>query len=102
MPMPEPLQETTQFRLAPLIDELRQKIVEVLNLQDVDPQAIDPDEQLVGGRLGIDSIDVLEMVMLVEKEYGLTIDNREVGARVFASVRALAGFINDPSPTRPN
>ena len=80
-----------------LINELREKIVEALNLQEVAPEEIDPDEQLVGGRLGIDSIDVLEMVMLVEKEYGLTIDNRELGARVFASVRALAGFISDPS-----
>jgi len=82
-----------------LISELREKIVDALNLQDVAPQSIDPDEQLVGGRLGIDSIDVLEMVMLVEKDYGLAIDNRELGARVFASVRSLAGFINDPSST---
>ena len=82
-----------------LISELCEKIVDALNLQDVAPQSIDPDEQLVGGRLGIDSIDVLEMVMLVEKDYGLAIDNRELGARVFASVRALAGFINDPSST---
>ena len=79
------------------IDELRKKIVAALNLQDVRPEEIDPDEQLVGGRLGIDSIDVLEMVMLVEKEYGLTIDNRELGARVFASIRTLAAFIEDPS-----
>jgi acyl carrier protein len=85
-----------------LINELRQKIVDALNLQDVAPQSIDPDEQLVGGRLGIDSIDVLEMVMLVEKDYGLAIDNRELGARVFASVRALAGFIKDPCATTPN
>jgi acyl carrier protein len=85
-----------------LVNELREKIVDVLNLQDVAPADIDPDERLVGGRLGIDSIDVLEMVMLVEKEYGLTIDNRELGARVFASVRALAGFINDPSLQTPN
>jgi len=85
-----------------LVNELRVKIVDALNLQDVAPTDIDPDERLVGGRLGIDSIDVLEMVMLVEKEYGLTIDNRELGARVFASVRALAGFINAPSPQTPN
>ena len=85
-----------------LIDELRKKIVHSLNLQDVIASDIDPDEQLVGGRLGIDSIDVLEMVMMVEKDYGLTIDNRELGARVFASVRALAGFINDPSSQTAN
>jgi acyl carrier protein len=85
-----------------LINELREKIVEALNLQEVAPEEIDPDEQLVGGRLGIDSIDVLEMVMLVEKDYALTIDNRELGARVFASVRALAEFISDPSSSIPN
>jgi acyl carrier protein len=85
-----------------LIDTLRRKIVEALNLQDVTPEMIDPDEQLVGGRLGIDSIDVLEMVMLVEKDYGLSIDNRELGARVFASVRALAAFISDTSSQTPN
>lgn len=80
-----------------LINELRCKIVDALNLQDVSPAEIDADEQLVGGRLGIDSIDVLEMVMLVEKDYGLTIDNRDLGAKVFASVRALADFINNPT-----
>lgn len=80
-----------------LIDELRRKIVEALNLQDVSPEDIDADEQLVGGRLGIDSIDVLEMVMLVEKDYGMAIDNRDLGAKVFASIRALAEFIKNPS-----
>ncbi len=80
-----------------LIKELRCKIVEALNLQDISPEEIDADEQLVGGRLGIDSIDVLEMVMLVEKDYGLAIDNRDLGAKVFASVRALAEFIDNSS-----
>ena len=82
------------------IDELRIKIVEALNLQDISPEEIDPDEQLVGGRLGIDSIDVLEMVMMVEKEYDLTIDNRELGTIVFASIRTLSAFIDDPPSVR--
>jgi acyl carrier protein len=43
--------------------------------------------------LGIDSIDVLEMVIMIEKDYGVTIDNKELGAKVFASLRTLAGFI---------
>ena len=84
-----------------LIDALREKIVTALNLQDVAPAEIDPEEQLVGGRLGIDSIDVLEMVMLVEKDYGLTIDNRDLGAQVFASVRTLAEFISNPPSSPP-
>ncbi len=79
------------------IETLRIKIVDILNLQEISPEEIDPDEQLVGGRLGIDSIDVLEMVMMIEKDYGLTIDNRELGAKVFASVRSMARYITQNS-----
>ena len=69
--------------------------MEVLNLMDVRPDDIDPDEQLVGGRLGIDSIDVLELVIMMEKDYHLTIDNKELGAQVFGSLRSMARFILD-------
>ena len=76
-----------------LLYELKIKIVDCLNLQDLSPDDMDSDEPLVGGRLGIDSIDVLEMVMMIEKDYGVVIDNKELGARVFASLRALADHI---------
>ena len=85
-----------------LLNELRAKIVEVLNLQDVNPDEIDPDEQLVGGRLGIDSIDVLEMVMMIEQDYGIVIDNKELGAQVFVSLNTLAAFLQSQSPELPN
>ena len=78
-----------------LLDELKTKVIEVLNLMDVKPVDIDPDEQLVGGRLGIDSIDVLELVIMLEKDYHLTIDNKELGAQVFGSLRTMARFIQD-------
>lgn len=78
-----------------LLDELKIKVIEVLNLMDVKPVDIDPDEQLVGGRLGIDSIDVLELVIMLEKDYHLTIDNKELGAQVFGSLRTMARFIQD-------
>ncbi len=80
-----------------LIEALKQKLVDVLNLQEVQANDIDPDEQLVGGRMGIDSIDVLELVIMLEKDYGVTIDNKEVGAQVFASLRTMAQFIADNS-----
>jgi acyl carrier protein len=85
-----------------LIEDLKAKIIAVLNLQDVGPTDIDPDEQLVGGRLGIDSIDVLELVIMLEKDYGITIDNKEVGAQVFASLSTMARFITDNSAEFPN
>jgi len=75
------------------IEELKVKIIEALALEDVTPDDIDPDAQLVGGDLGIDSIDVLELVMLVEKEYGVVIDSKELGAQVFASLSALGAYI---------
>ncbi|HHE74651.1 MAG TPA: acyl carrier protein [Desulfobacteraceae bacterium] len=77
-----------------LINELQAKIVDVLNLPDVEPQDIKPEEQLVGGRLGIDSIDVLEMVIMIEKDYGVKIDSRELGVKVFASLKTLAEHIH--------
>lgn len=78
-----------------LLEELKIKVVEILNLTEISPQDIDPDEQLVGGRLGIDSIDVLEMVIMMEKEYGLTIDNKDLGAQVFKSLRTMVQYIKD-------
>jgi acyl carrier protein len=81
-----------------LLDELKHKVVETLNLGDIKPEDIDGDEQLVGGRLGIDSIDVLELVMMIEKTYGLKIDSKEMGAKVFASMRAMAGYIHENAP----
>ena len=85
-----------------LLNELKSKIVEVLNLQDVNPDEIDPDEQLVGGRLGIDSIDVLEMVMMIEQDYGVVIDNKELGAQVFVSLNTLAAYLQSQSTEHPN
>jgi acyl carrier protein len=85
-----------------LIEELKIKIIDILNLPDVKPEDIDPEDQLVGGKLGIDSIDVLEMVIMIEKDYAVTIDNKELGARVFASLQALAGFIQEKAPEPPH
>ena len=81
-----------------LIKDLQIKIVEVLNLIDVQPDDIKADAQLVGGNLGIDSIDVLEMVIMIEKDYGVKIDNRELGVKVFATLRTLAEYIHEKSP----
>lgn len=83
-----------------LINELKSRIIEVLGLKNVTPEGIEPDEPLVGGRLGIDSIDVLEIVMMVEEDFGVTIENREIGEKVLASVKALATHIqrNIPEP----
>ena len=85
-----------------LLGELRGKIIETLNLMDITPEDVEADAPLVGGHLGIDSIDVLELVMMIEKDYAVRIDNKDVGARVFASLRSMAGYIRDNAPDRLN
>jgi acyl carrier protein len=81
-----------------LISELKVKLISLLNLTDVTPDSFDENAQLVGGELGIDSIDVLEMVVMVEKDYGVVINNQEIGAKVFASLSALAQYIQENLP----
>jgi acyl carrier protein len=76
-----------------LIAELKDKIIDTLSLLDVTPEDIGDENQLVGGELGIDSIDVLELVLMLEKDYGVKIESKDVGVQAFASVRSLAGFI---------
>jgi len=76
-----------------LIAEMKIKIIDTLSLLDVVPEDIGDDAQLVGGSLGIDSIDVLELVLMLEKDYGVRIETKETGIIAFASVRALAEFV---------
>lgn len=78
-----------------LIDELKVKLIDILNLQDVSPEDFDENAQLVGGELGIDSIDVLEMVVMVEKDYGIIINNQEVGEKIFSTLTDLANYIHE-------
>jgi acyl carrier protein len=81
-----------------LTQELKTRIIDTLKLEDVSVDDIKADDPLVGGELGIDSIDVLELVMMIEKEYAVTIDSRELGEKVLSSLRALARHIQENSP----
>ena len=81
-----------------LVDQLKHKVVETLNLVDIDADDIDINEQLIGGKLGIDSIDILELVMMIERDYSVKIDSKELGAKVFASLNSLAEHIRQNSP----
>jgi acyl carrier protein len=78
--------------------ELKAKIIEALKLQDITPEQIDDDAPLFGTGLGLDSIDALELVVLLEKEYGIVIKDIEEGRPAFRSVRTLADFIQAKRP----
>ena len=81
-----------------LTEKLKEKLIKILNMTDVTPEEIDENAQLVGGDLGIDSIDVLEMVVMVEKDYGVVINNKEIGEKVFSTLAALTDYIRKNSP----
>ncbi len=85
-----------------LINELKVKIIDLLNLTDLNPDDIGADDQLVGTELAIDSIDVLEMVIMIEKDYGIKIESRELGVRIFATLRSLAEYIHENCRELPN
>lgn len=76
-----------------LVDKLKLEIIESLNLEDMTPDEIDTDLPLFVEGLGLDSIDALELIVLLEKKYGLKIDTAEQGKEVLHSVRSMAAYI---------
>ena len=77
-----------------LIEQLKSKIIEALNLEELTPEDIDPDAPLFGDAgLGLDSIDALELTLILERDYGLRISQEE-GRQVFRSVRTIAEYIS--------
>ncbi|MCK4663952.1 MAG: acyl carrier protein [Bacteroidales bacterium] len=76
-----------------LIEKLKGEIIEQLNLEEVEPDDIDASDPLFGEGLGLDSIDALELIVLLEKEYGLKIDDPKQGKEIFYSVKTLAEYI---------
>jgi acyl carrier protein len=80
-----------------LILQLKKLIIERLKLEEVSPEDIGNDDPLFGEGLGLDSIDALELVLGLEKEYGVIIPDAEVGQKVFQSVRTIAQYVVDNS-----
>jgi len=72
---------------------LKKQIIEELNLEDIKPEDIEDDAPLFGDGLGLDSIDALELVVLMEKYYGVKILDETVGKKVLASISSMAKYI---------
>ena len=72
---------------------LKEQIVQYLNLLDINPSDIKDDEPLFGGELGLDSIDSLELVVLLEREYGIKITNPAEGRKILVDVQQMAEYI---------
>ena len=78
--------------------ELRLKtlLIEALGFEDLTPEDIDPETPLFGeDGLGLDSVDALELVMILDKHFGILIEDPEMGKQVLASVRVMAEYVLD-------
>ena len=76
-----------------LITKLKGEIIEVLNLEEIKPEDIVNDAPLFGDGLGLDSIDALELIVLMEKNYGIKLKDPAQGREVFKSIQVLADYI---------
>jgi len=72
-----------------LIIELKKEIINVLNLEGIAPEDVDADAPLFGEGLGLDSIDALELIVLLEKNYGVKMSNPSEAKAIFSSVRTI-------------
>jgi acyl carrier protein len=73
--------------------KLKQQITESLNLQGMEPKDIDDNAPLFGEGLGLDSIDSLELMVLLERNYGIKIEDAREGRKVLSSVQSMADYI---------
>ena len=76
-----------------LILKLKKEIIEVLNLEDVQPADINENAPLFGEGLGLDSIDALELIVLMEKNYGIKLKDPNQGRDVFKSIQVMSDYI---------
>ena len=76
-----------------LIKELKEEIIKTLNLEEVRPEDIDENAPLFGEGLGLDSIDALELIVLMEKNYGIKLQDPNQGKEIFKSTVTMAEYV---------
>ncbi|HVD96895.1 MAG TPA: phosphopantetheine-binding protein [Cytophagaceae bacterium] len=76
-----------------LVLDLKKNIKSALNLEHIEAEQIETDAPLFGTGLGLDSIDALELIVLMEKKYGVKVKSAEDGKTIFQSVKSMADYI---------
>jgi acyl carrier protein len=76
-----------------LIKKLKDQIIDSLRLEDITPADINEEDELFGEGLGLDSIDALELIVILEKHYGIKLDDPDAGKTIFQTVGTIADFI---------
>lgn len=74
--------------------ELKEEIIAALNLEEMTPDDIADDDALFGDGLGLDSIDALELIVLLEKKYGIKLANPAEGKKIFKSITTIADYVS--------
>jgi acyl carrier protein len=75
--------------------ELKKNIIELLNLEDVTVEEINDDDSLFGDGLGLDSIDALELIVMLDKDYGIRLSDPKEGKKIFESIDVMAAYITE-------
>lgn len=78
-----------------LKQELKEKIIEQLNLEDITIEEIADNDMLFGDGLGLDSIDALELIVMLDKDYGIKLTDPKEGKKIFESVEVMAKYISE-------
>lgn len=76
-----------------LIQELKEKIIAVLSLEDINLEDINDNDPLFGDGLGLDSIDALELIVMLDKDYGIKLTDPKEGKVIFQSIETMAAYI---------
>ena len=82
-----------------LMKELKVKVIEVLNLKHMKPEDIGDDQPLFVKGLGLDSIDALELIVLLQKQYDVKLTDPKEGPKIFHSIRTMADYISSQKTT---
>lgn len=80
--------------MSELKQELKEKIIEQLNLEDVTADEIADNDPLFGDGLGLDSIDALELIVMLDKDYGIKLADPKEGRKIFESIDTMAAYIS--------
>jgi len=78
-----------------LKQELKEKIIETLNLEDISIEDFGDNDSLFGDGIGLDSIDALELIVMLDKDYGIRLSDPKEGKKIFESVEVMAAYITE-------